>query len=147
MLKSNINQFLKETKKDIEKELEKQESQGRDIILEAYRNINRLSPASTGFFRANNLISINTKFNKTIIPEDEKSNQIGFYKPLANEIYEENRERLKKLKFKTAKTITIENSVSYAEALESGKSKIARNGIYGVTEERIRGLLSRKVNI
>ena len=146
-LKSNFNQFFKETQKAIEKELEKQQSEGKKIVLEAHQLIIKFSPVSTGYFRANNFLTVNQPTPKTLLSEDEISDVKNFYSGAANELVAGVQDRVGGLNlFKTNK-IFIQNNLKYADALESGHSKLATGtaAIYGRTEQIIKGRLDKKI--
>jgi hypothetical protein len=136
---SNINDFLKETNKAIEAELVKQQKEATKIILGAYSEIIQESPKDTGLFRHNHFVTVNSKTNQTTGDE---------FDPSMIAVIEGAEQNIKTAKLKHGTTITIQNNLSYADALESGHSKKqAPAGIYGVTEEKIRKEIGKTITI
>jgi hypothetical protein len=130
---SNINEFLRETNQEIEKLQKKQVSEAKKIVLLAYSEITELSPADTGLFRHNNILTVNRSTNET---NDMALKNVG-----AN--ISETMPTISGLKFKHNDEIYIQNNLSYADALEAGHSKQAPgiSAIYGKTEDKIGQLI------
>lgn len=131
-LQTNINQFLKETKRELEEEQQKIESKGKEIVLEAYRGIVNKSPVDTGLFRSSNLITLNATTSET--PSDVDNSRNLKEQSIINGLRFNNNDR-----------IFIQSNLVYAEKLESGHSKQATAGIYGVTEVEIRRFLNQRI--
>ncbi len=131
-LKHNMASFMKETEREIKKELAKQESKAKTIVLTAYDSIVRLSPKDTGLFRSSNLIAINKIDNRVLEGVDSSRNDIA-------------KHTIGNLKFRNGDTISIYNNSKYGNKLESGHSKQAPSGMYGVTEQRLKPLLNQKI--
>ena len=131
-LKSNINQFLKETKKAIDKELEKQQSAAKKVIITAYDSIVNISPVDKGLFRTSNIITYN-RVDDTIF-KDVNQSRLSASKAIVGAV-----------KFNNGDTITIQNNLLYGPKIEAGHSKQAPSGVYGVTEQRVKGLLNLKI--
>lgn len=131
-MKSNIDQFLKETKAQIEKELEKQESEGKKVVLTAYNRIVNRSPVDKGLFRSSNVITKNSRDTKEYENVDESR-------------ISDSQLDISKMKFRTGDQIIIQNNSVYGARLESGYSKQAPAGIYSVTEVEVKKLLNRKI--
>lgn len=127
-LTSNIDQFLRETNREVEKLLEQQQSQGKKIVLQAYDSIINLSPVATGLFRTSNILTINTRDNQEYTRPNQQRLVAGEFLINATTL-------------KNGDQIIIQNNLQYGPALEAGHSRQAPQGIYGVTEQRIRRLL------
>ena len=129
---SNINAFLAETNREIEKLQKKQVSEAKNIVLGAYSQILDRSPVATSLFKHNHLITVNTKTNAT---KDKDDNTL------------ENQAMINKAKFNNGMTLTIQNNLAYADALEAGHSTQASAGVYGVTERLVQRVLSKRTKI
>lgn len=127
---SNINQFLADTNKEIEKMQKKQVATAKQIVLTAYNAITEASPVDTSLFKHNHFITVNSTTNKTT--ETVDASVIG-----------ESKSEISNLKFKNNDSIYIQNNLSYADALEAGHSSQASAGVYGVTERKIEKLIAR----
>lgn len=131
-MSSNIAQFIKETNAEIKKLQEKQVSEAKKIVLGAYSEILHLSPVDTSLFKHNHIITVNTKTSKT----KDVSDNIAKNNAIVNSA-----------NFKHNDTITIQNNLTYADALEAGHSKQAPAGVYGIAEERVRKVISKRTKI
>ncbi len=139
-LKHNMTSFMRETEREIKKELAKQESKAKTIVLTAHDMIINASPVDTGYFRANNFLTVDKTTDLTLA--DGKDN---YFAEVDKAVSEANR-KIKNLKFHKISSITIQNNVVYGDKLESGHhSKQAPRGVYGVTEQRIKPLLNQKI--
>ena len=149
-VKSNINQFLKDTDKEIEKQLKKQERFGKSVILEALRSINNLSPVDTAYFKSNNFITYNgsqgraSKFFSDLFSKKQVKEK-GYYSSKAQKVLNTNRQTLVGKNLFNVKSVVIQNNTVYSSQIEGGRSKQAPRGVYGITEERIRSLLNAKI--
>lgn len=131
---SNIKEFLKETIARAEEEEEKAKSLGRKIILGAFEGVVTESPVASGLFKTSNLIGVNEP-----IPEaPEKPSEARL---------KEQENKIEKLELNNGDNITISNSLAYAEALESGRSTQAPQGVYGITEDRIQQILNKDIKV
>lgn len=99
----------------------------RRIAMEVLQGVVMMSPVDTGRFRANNMVTVDavgTSYSdvtdKSGGPTIQKGGAVigTVESPFG--------------------TITIQNNLSYAEALENGHSGQAPAGIYGVTFESIK---------
>lgn len=131
---SNIDQFLRETNKQIEELQKKQVSRAKEIVLVAYTAITEASPVDTSLFKHNHFITVNNTTNKTtdtvdasVIPRSEST--------------------ISALKFNNNDSIYIQNNLDYADALEAGHSSQAAAGVYGVVERRMEKLLAKQEEI
>ena len=135
-MSSNIAQFLKKTNAEIKKLQEKQVKEAKDIVLFAYSEIVDRSPVDTGLFRHNHFVTNNAKTNKT---KDNSDNTA------------DNKAIIERAKMMHNDTITIQNNLVYADALEAGHSKQAQenipHAIYGLTEEIVRKKLAKRIVI
>jgi len=129
---SNIAQFIAETNREIAKLQKKQVSEAKGIVLGAYNEIIDKSPVDTALFKHNNFLTVNSTTQKTT---DEPH----------QEVLDGGKQNIQTAKFKHGDTLTIQNNLSYADALEAGHSKQASAGIYGVTEEKTRKLLNKVI--
>jgi len=131
---SNIEAFLAETNREIEKLQKKQVSEANGIVLGAYNEIIEKSPVDTALFKHNNFLTVNSTTDKTT---DEPH----------QEVLDGGKQNIGTCEFKHGDTLTIQNNLSYADMLESGHSKQAHAGIYGVTEAKTRKLLNKVITI
>lgn len=132
MLKSNIEQFLRETKKEVDKQLKEQQSFGKKVVLESYRKLVRESAVDTGLYRSSHLISVNAPIpDAPTTPSQQRINK---------EIAEINA-----LKFNNGDKITISNSLRYSTELEAGRSRQQDPFLYGRTEQFAKSLLNRTI--
>lgn len=131
-LRSNIKQFLEQTNKAIEKELEKQESEGKKIVITAYDAIVNGSAIDTGLFRTSHIISYN-KLNSEI-PTNPDVGRISTSKLSVGAF-----------KFNNGDFIAIQSNLSYSEALEGGSSKQQPPALYGRTREQVKRLLNQRI--
>lgn len=143
-LKSNMKQFLAETNKAIEKELEKQKSEGKKIILEAHQSVINLSPIDTSYFRANHFLTVNSPTDKTLLKDSEIVKQKGFYKNVVADLVAGTQSTVLKLNLFKVNTIYIQNNLKYADFLEGGGSK-QNSAMYGKTEQIVKRLLNQKI--
>ena len=127
-----MNQFLKETQKQIDKELDKQKSAAKKILITAYDSIVNGSAVDTGLFRTSHIISLN-KFNDTV-PTVKNDSQIAI-----------SRASLGAFKFNDGDFFVIQNNLAYAEALEGGSSKQQAPALYGKTEVIVKRLLNQRI--
>lgn len=132
MLKHNMQQFLKETNQAIEKELQKQQSTSKKIILEAYSMITIGSAVNTGLFRTSHIISYNSVDDT--IPENADIGRLSY-----------NASKVTGFKFNNGDRVYIQNNLKYAEKLEQGSSQQQPAGLYLRTEETIRRLLDQRL--
>ena len=110
---SNINAFLAETNREIEKLQAKQVSEAKKIVLGAYTQILDTSPVATGLFKHNNFLTVNSKTSQTTGDEFDASMVAVIEGGFSN---------IAKAKFNNGMTITIQNNLVYADALEAGHS-------------------------
>lgn len=129
---SNINEFMRETNAEIEKLQKKQVSEAKQIVLGAYSGVLDKSPVDTSLFKHNHIITVNSKTNKT----KDESNNIN-----------ENGNIINTAKFAHNDTLTIQNNLEYADALEAGHSSQASAGVYGVTEALVKKVISKRIKI
>lgn len=129
---SNIDAFLKETNAEIKKLQEKQVKEAKRIVLYAYDKIDEFSPVDTGLFRHNNIVTVNTKTKETV-----KGGNTRIKNPIT----------INTASYKHNDTITIQNNLKYADALEAGHSQQAPSGVYGVAEELTRKLVNKRTKI
>lgn len=133
-MSSNIAQFIAETNAEIKKLREKQVSEAKTIVLETYRMITKFSPVATGNFMHNNIITVNSKTDETNSKEGkDKSAPIN-----------DNAPTIGKCKFNHNDTLTIQNHLQYADALEAGHSSQAPGGVYGISEQLTKKILNAK---
>lgn len=130
---ADINQFIKETNAEIAKLQAKQIKEAKQVILTAYSKVVDFSPVDTGLFRNNHFVTVNSKTDETT------ENKRGTIK--------QSKEIIKRAKLMHNDTLTIQNNLKYADALEAGHSKQATAGVYGVTEELIRRHLAKRIKI
>ena len=130
--KSNMKSFLEQTNKAIAKELEKQKSEGKKIVITAYDAIVNLSPVDTSLFRTSNIITYNS-IDDTIIKDVNNARETA------------NKAQVGGFKFNNGDVIRIINNSVYGDRLEAGHSKQAPSGIFGVTEQRVKRLLNKKI--
>ena len=130
----NINSFIAETNKEIKKLQDKQVKEAKQIVLGAYNQIIERSPVDTSLFKHNNFLTVNSKTNKTT---DEPH----------KEVLDGGKENIEKCKFKHGDTLTIQNNLMYGSRLESGHSKQAPAGVYGVTEQKVKRELAKRIKI
>jgi len=144
---SNINDFLKETNKAIEAELVKQQKEATKIILGAYSEIIQESPKDTGLFRHSNFIRKNFKYKREIKPPKTEAERKS--KASEHEAKQDSqRSKIETTTLKHGDVISIQNQLSYADALEAGHSTIqAPFGIYGIAEEKIRKEIGKTITI
>lgn len=102
----------------------------KEITLEAFGMIIRLSPVDTGAFRANNRLSVGGADDSYSEAETGMANQA------------EARATIQALRVPFT-TIYITNSLPYAVALEEGGSQQAPAGVYAVTANNLRERYSR----
>jgi len=129
MVQSNLKDFLKEVEQKVKAYEKERYKWCVDNILMANKMLVGLSPVSTGLFRANHIPTYNTKTNRT-----KESTDVELID-------------LSDAKFKNGDTITIQNNLAYADALEAGHSTQAPAGVYGITEERMRIKINKKVKV
>ena len=130
---SNIDQFIKETNAEIKKLQDKQVKEAKKIIITTYAMIVDNSPVDTGLFRANNLVTYNSKTNETVD------------NPSLKDI--ENKAIIERAKLMHGDTMTIQNNLVYADRIEAGWSTQAPAGVYGVAEAIIRRKLAKRIVI
>lgn len=128
---SNIDEFIRETNKEIEKLQAKQVSEAKKIVLGAYNTLLELSPVDKGQFKNNHFLTVNSTTQETT----EETN-------LTKKTSE-----LNSCKFSNGDAIYIQNNLQYADALEAGHSKQAPAGVYGVTERKIEKQLAKDTEI
>ena len=137
-MSSNIDAFIAETNREIKKLQEKQVSMAKQIVLGAYSQILDRSPVDTGLFKHNNFLTVNSKTNKVTGDEFDSSMKA---------VIDGGFENIEKAKFNHGMTLTIQNSLSYADALESGHSSQASAGVYGITERLVARQLAKRTKI
>lgn len=130
--KSNINQFLKDTNKAIEKQLKKQQKVGKQIVLEAYSGVVRRSPVDSGLFKSSHIITLN-KFTDEIPKDVDRTREI------------KEQAFIQGLRFSNGDKIVIQSNLLYSEKLESGHSKQAPAGIYAITEAQVKRFLNQRI--
>lgn len=141
---SNIKDFLRDTNKKIEKELEKQQSEGKKIIIEAHQSVINLSPYDTSYFKANHFLSVNRPIKKTLLKSDEVVKQKGFYESTVNDLISGTESTVLGLNLFKVNTIYIQNNLDYADRLEAGWSSQS-SAMYGKTEQKIKRLLNQRI--
>ena len=134
---SNINQFLADTNKEIEKMQKKQVSYGKNVILTAHKSLVEQSPVDLGQFMHNHIMTVNHSTNEVKTEDGEDR----------DEAFDFNSKGADGLKFKHGDSIYIQNNLDYADALEAGHSKQKPAGTYGVTERRMEKFLAKKEEI
>lgn len=128
---SNINEFIKETNKEIEKLQAKQVSEAKNIVLGAYNTLVEFSPVDKGQFRNNHFLTVNSTTQET-------TEETNLTKKTSD---------LNSCKFNSGDSIYIQNNLKYADALEAGHSEQAPAGVYGVTERKIEKQLAKDIKI
>ena len=143
---SNISQFIADTNKEIKKLQDKQVREAKTIVLGAYNSILLRSPVDTGLFKNNNIITYNEKANSSNLQLSLTKKGVE-RKVTLNDT--KNKNVVNKAKFKHGDTLTIQNNLVYADALEAGHSKQAPKdpAIYGATEQIIRRQLAKRIKI
>ena len=139
-----MNQFLKETQKAIDKELEKQQSEGKKIIIQAHQSVVNKSPWNTSYFRANHFLTVNSPTDKTLLRPDEISTQRGFYNSATGDLLNGTKSAVLKLDLFKVNTIYIQNNLDYADRLEAGWST-QNSAMYGQTEVIVKRLLNQRI--
>ena len=142
---SNINQFLADTNKEIEKMQKKQVAYGIQAITTAHSDLVNTSPKDTGLYMHNHLISENSPSSKTITKTGDSK----------DELISSKQAQIKDLKFKHGDTIYIQNHLKYAgptddpkyKTIEEGHSTYALEGVYGPVERRMEKFLAKKEEI
>ena len=99
------------------------------------------SPVDTSYFKANNMLTLNSPSNKTLA--EGKSD----YSSEVNKTQIEGIANLNGFTFAKTRSIIIQNSVVYGSRLESGYSSQAPNGIFARNEEKTRRILSKRIKI
>jgi len=121
MVKSNFNQFMKETQKEIEKLQEKQKLKAKEIILGTYNQLLDNSPARTSLYKHSHTITVNKKSPELDadyvasqkakwgdkMPEGDVQSKIDGEVGVATN-----------LKFKDGDNIYIQNRLIYADNVE-----------------------------
>lgn len=106
----------------------------RAIALEALTRLIQRSPVLTGLFRNSWQVGLDTINTATGSPDINGSGALtGGAAALSNA--------------KSGQSIAITNSLPYAEALESGHSKKAPNGMVAITAAEIQQLTDQQVSI
>lgn len=129
---SNIDEFTMDMNKEIKKLQEEQVSKAKQVVLGTYAQILDRSPVDTSLFKHNHIITVNSTTNET----KDKSNNIN-----------KNNAQINKAKFNNGMTLTIQNNLAYADALEAGHSSQATAGVYGVTERLVQKELAKRIKI
>ena len=132
MMTSNIKQFLKDTEKEIKKQLEEQESFGKKIVLKTYSDITSESAVDTGLFKSSHFITFNAPTQE--IPTTPNDARI-----IAQQAVLATRSLFK------VSSVHISNRLKYAEKLEAGHSQQQAPALYGRAEERARLLLNQRI--
>jgi len=137
MIKSNINQFIKETNKAIKKEQEKQKKKAKELVVGAYALIVDGSVADTGLYKNSHFIEV----NKNTTQEFGE----GLSRQQREQLAQQNKakQQIPILKFENGDRIRIFNNVSYGIHLEVGVHAGQRQekGLYRRTEQKIRNEL------
>ena len=132
MLKSNIEQFIRETNKAIEKEQEKQKKQAKEIVVSAYSLILDGSKAvDTGLYKNSHFMEVNQNTTEEINPTTREQRE-----QLAQE--NKTKQGVQDLKFNNGDRIRIYNNVAYALHLEALGTQRQEKGLYRRTEQRIK---------
>ena len=131
---SNINAFLAETNREIEKLQAKQVSEAKNIVLGAYNQIVEGSAVDTSLYKHSHLITYNSKTEKN--PTTVNDN-----------VFAENASAVNAGKFKHNDTLTIKTNSLYAPALESGHSDQQPPALYGRTERLVKRQVAKRIKI
>lgn len=145
MIKSNFDSFFTDFEKDIKRAEKDQEKEAKKIVLFSYSEITRLSPADTGYFRANHFITFDKTTKATLEGKTAKNNIKGHYDSVPDDLISTYNKELSTKDLHKVRKIYIQNNLPYAEALEFGHSQQAPSGMYGITIEKTRNLLKRKI--
>ena len=146
-MSSNFDKFYADLNKDIEKEVKKQKSEGRKIILGAYQFIVKSSAVDLSYYKHSHTITVNKRLSdvdtsKMTRAEKTKHNQV-------DSKIEKEKSNITNLKFKNGDTIRIINPLDYAEFLESGAtiSQQQAPSLYGRAREKARKQLNKRLKI
>jgi len=119
MVKSNFNQFMKETQKEIEKLQDKQKLEAKKIVLGAYNKILDESPVDKSLYKHSHEITVNKKGKDLSNKKVEEKIPVGEVEAkISSELG-----TIANLKFKDGDNIYIQNRLSYSTAIENGASK------------------------
>jgi frataxin-like iron-binding protein CyaY len=139
MIKSNFNQFMQETQKEIEKLQEKQKTEAKKIILATNNMLLDQSPVDKGLYKHSHTITVNST-------SPEISGNISKDKDFKGDIdkkVSENKSVVMNLDFKNNDKIIIQNRVSYANAIENGSSKQHPPFLYSRASKYAKTLISK----
>lgn len=131
-LTSNFNEFFAEFQAELNEQQEEQKTTFREIVFTAFTTINQMSPVASGYFRANNFVSINAP-----------SNEVGNENNINRSNESQGQAEILNARVQNGTSIFIQNNVPYAERLEMGHSQQAPMGIYGISLERTQQAVNR----
>jgi len=137
MIKSNINQFIKETNEAIKKEQEKQRKKAKELVVGAYGLIiDGTTAVDTGLMKNSNFIEVNTNTAEVIDPQTRQQRE-----QLARE--NKTKQKVPIIKFENGDRIRIFNNVKYALIIESLGTQRQERGLYRRVEQKIRNEINK----
>ncbi len=141
-LKLNFAQFQKELEKEIKEKRDILQENAKELVLTTYNEIMKESPVDTGFFRANNFVTFETRTNQVLESDPVKIKD--FYKQTGNDLLKVTSDEINRKDFFKTKKIFIQNNLDYASYIENGSSGQAPKGVYSVSYELARAEIEKQ---
>jgi len=121
---------MKDTQKQIDKETKKLKQKAVNVVLYAHKQLVEGSPADTGLYRNNHIITINRTTNKVNDKANKENNPTTDTMPT-----------ITKMKFNDGDKIIIQNNLSYANQLEARGGKSKPPALYRRTENKTKDFI------